>query len=177
MSMMETIAKRQSCRAYTGDQITDAQLTVLLQAANAAPVGMARFSDVKLTVIQNKALLEKLDANAAQVMQQPGLHPTYGAPTLILVSGKIVKGPMSSLPFCNCSCVMENMLLAATNLGLGCVYLLGVVNAAKQNSSLMAELKVPEGFLPVAAMAVGTPAAPLTDRVLTTDKLAIDYIR
>ena len=40
MNAMETIAKRCSCRAYRPEQITPEELKQLLQAANAAPVGM-----------------------------------------------------------------------------------------------------------------------------------------
>ena len=53
---METIAKRCSCRAYRPEQITPEELKQLLQAANAAPVGMAKYETLKISVVQSREL-------------------------------------------------------------------------------------------------------------------------
>ncbi len=57
----------------------------------------------------------------------------------------------------NASVIAENMLLTATSLGLGSVYLMAVPMTAQYNAELCKEIKVPEGFVPCAMVAVGTP--------------------
>ncbi|TGE36179.1 nitroreductase family protein [Desulfosporosinus fructosivorans] len=180
MNVMEAIAKRQSCRAYTGEQITQEELSVILKAANAAPVGKGSYEDVKLTVIQNSSLLTKLDKAAEEMLRgqvpHPMPHPTYEAPTLILVTVKPQEGPLAGVPYCNASCIMENMWLAATELGLGSVFLMGVAMAFSGNKELSDEAKIPEGFAPVALLAVGKPAQPLKDRELTDTKIVVEFV-
>ena len=65
MNTMETLTSRRSIRSYTGEQISSEELSLLLKAANAAPVGMGQYNSVHLTVIQNGELLQKIDAAGA----------------------------------------------------------------------------------------------------------------
>jgi FMN reductase (NADPH) len=85
METMKAIINRQSCRAYTGEQLTESELQTILKAANAAPVAFGYYDEVKLTVIQNPALLAKIDAAGATFFGNPNLKVRYNAPTLILV--------------------------------------------------------------------------------------------
>ncbi len=176
MEMMKTMEMRQSCRAYLQEQICEEDLNVILQAANAAPVGMGRYEDVHLTVIQDAALLNEIDSVAAEFFGDPTKHPLYGARTLILVSAVLPEAPRTSLAYCNAGCIVENMALAATDLGLGNVYIFGSVNALNLHAELVAKLNLPEGFVPVSALAVGKAATPMKARVFTK-KIETDYIR
>ncbi|MBC3887817.1 nitroreductase [Acetobacterium paludosum] len=176
METMKAIAKRKSSRVFKAQQITETELTTILQAANAAPVGMGQFESVKLTVIQNKALLEKIDEAVAALFAKTGTHPTYGAPTVILVSGAELKGPMSGVPYCNAAVIIENMAVAAADLGLGSCYLMGIIAAISIDMALCAELKVPQGFVPCSAIALGYATEELTEKELTTGKLAMERI-
>ena len=54
--------------------------------------------------------------------------------------------------------IMENMILAATDMGLGSVFLLAICAALAQNPDIMKQLQIPEGFVPTAAMALGYAA-------------------
>jgi len=176
METMKAIAKRQSSRVFKENQITETELTTVLQAANAAPVGMGKFESVKLTVIQNKALLEKIDETAAALFDRTGTHPTYGAPTVILVSGAEMAGPMSGVPYCNAACIIENMAITAADLGLGSCYLMGIIAAISIDAALCVELKVPQGFIPCSAIALGYATESLAERDLTTGKLLMERI-
>ena len=80
-----------------------------------------------------------------------------------------------SIEYHNTGTIMENMLLAATNLGLGSVYLMGAVAALNNHPDLVAQLQLPEGFVPTAAIALGHPAASLTDRDLK-GKIAVNTL-
>jgi len=176
MEAMKAIANRQSCRTYTGEQLTQKELQTILEAANASPVGMAKFDEVKLTVIQNKEFLGRLDKVGADFMGNPDLRPTYGAPTIILVSAIKPSDPQNPSSYCNAACIVENMAIAASDLGLGSVYLLGVIAALRTNAELCADLKVPEEFIPVSAIALGRSKEPLIERSLTTSKIVTEYL-
>ncbi len=177
MELMKAIATRQSCRAYTGEQLTENQLHTVLEAANAAPVGMGKYDEVKLTVIQNKELLARLDDVGAKFFRNPEVRPTYGAPTVILVSAIIPKSQNNPSSYCNAACIIENMSLAATDLGLGSVYLLGVAAALGLEPKLAEELKVPKGFMPISALALGKSSITLKERELTDSKIVTDVLK
>lgn len=68
---------------------------------------------------------------------------------------------------------MENMLLEAADLGLGAVYLFGVSQVLFANEEITKLLQVPEGFRTVSAIAVGTSADVLRERILGTDKISM----
>ena len=66
MDVMEAIAQRQSCRNFTGEKIGERELHVLLQAAQAAPVAYGDYSGVHIAVLQDPALLERLEQYARE---------------------------------------------------------------------------------------------------------------
>lgn len=161
MELMKAIATRKSTRSYKSEQISDENLNIILKAGSAAPVGMGAYNTVHLTVIQNSDLLSKITNVAREFFNNPKMNPLYNAPTLIIVSSKPnEKAPAIGLA--NASCIIENMSLAATDLGVGSVYLLGFVFAISKNKELLNELNLPEGFVPDAAIALGYPTEPLT---------------
>lgn len=174
MEFMNVIKNRQSCRAFTDKKVTESELTTILQAANAAPVGNGMYQNVQLTVIQNEELLAKLEANTHNAI--PAMeHAIYGASTVIAINCK--KEENAAMGMANASTIAENILLAATSLGLGSVYLMAVPMTAQYNAELCKEIKVPEGFVPCAMVAVGTPQAAMKERELTTGRIQTEYVR
>lgn len=169
MTTMDAILTRQSCRGFEDTQITEAQLENLLVAANAAPVGRAQFQNVALVVLQDRELFGKIEeAMKCMVPDYPNPHPLYNAPTGILVC--VPGEPIEGVNWMNAACVMENILLAAADMGLGSTFIMGAVAAMRQNPDLCAAAKVPEGFVPVSMAIVGHSAAPLEKREPTADK-------
>lgn len=177
MELKKAIATRQSCRSYTGEQITDDQLKMILEAANASPISMGKYEEVHLTVIQNKDLLAKLDNVGAKYFKNPEMRPTYGAPTVILVSGIIPKNQKNPTSYCNAGCIIENMALTATDLGIGHVYILGTAIALGFEPELCIECKIPEGFTPISALALGKTTMVFTEREMTMSNIATEYIK
>lgn len=175
MEFMKVIANRQSCRAFTGEKVTESELEVILQAGNAAPVGNGKYEDVRFTVIENKELLAKLEENTCKAI--PGMfeHPIYGASTVIAILCKKEEDP--SMAKSNASTIAENMMLAATNLGLGSIYLMAVPMAAQYNPELCTAMKVPEGFVPCVMVGVGKAQEEGKERTLTTERIATEYVR
>lgn len=174
MRTKEAMERRYSCKAYKPEQITERELNILLQAANAAPVGMGKHENVKLTVIQNRELLDRIDAEGARFFGNPQLHPLYGAPTMILVS---VNADDVEVGMCNASCVIENMCIAAADLGLGACYIRGNIKAVRDDREICEAMKVPAGFVPAGAVIAGYPAAEESPRQLVTDKFAVEYVK
>jgi nitroreductase len=171
METMKTIFTRQSVRSYQKKQITQQQLETLLKAAVASPIAMGRFNEMHLTVIQNADKLNEITLQARKV-SGPDADPLYGAPTVILVSCKSGRSTIAA----NAACVVENMALAATDMGLGSVYLWGFIEGMLQNSELVKSLKLPEGFVPASAIAVGYCDLRLTEREISLDKISTNYI-
>ncbi len=173
MNTMETILFRQSCRDYTGEQIPEEALRTILTAANAAPVGMKTYDALHLSVIQNKAVLDQMEAAVlAARPDMPHKHPLYHAPTCILVSTKQAEPMVAAMHAQSAACVVENMLLAATELGLGSTYIMGAPLVMMQNAALCQAAGVPEGFAPVAMAAVGYSAVPMEKKEPKLDQFA-----
>lgn len=176
MELMKAIAMRKSTRSYKAEQISDESLTVILHAGCAAPVGMGAYDTVHLTVIQNSNLLDKITKATANVFGNPNMKPFYGAPTLIVVSAK----PNEKVPTigtANAACIIENMALAATDLGLGSVYLMSFLPSFSADKELLKELNLPEGFVPISGIALGHPTEPLTKEKELKETIAINRIK
>lgn len=175
MELMNVIKNRQSCRAFTNETVSESELKQIIQAGNAAPVGNGDYAGVQLTVIQDKNLLVKLEINAHNAM--PGIpeHPLYGLSTVICISCK--KEDNTNIAWANASCIAENMLLAATDLGLGSIYLLAIPAIAQFNSELCKELKIQDGFEPYVMVGIGKSQNGFEERELTTDRIHTEYIQ
>lgn len=177
MKTLEAIAKRNSCRGFKADQISKAELEAIIQAGNAAPVGMGKYETLKLSVIQKKALINKIDAAGKEFFAKVGVdapHPLYGAPTFIIVSGDTSDMEMTK---CNASCIIENMIIEATDLGIGSCYIMGNIAAIKDNKEICDAVNVPEGFKPCAGLVLGYPVEEPKARELVTSKIPMDMIK
>lgn len=175
MNFMNVIANRQSCRAFSNEMIQNEELEMILQAANAAPVGYGSYENVQLTVIQDPDLIAQLEENAYQVNSGLTQHPLYGASTVIAISCKKEDTPIMAMA--NASTIAENMMLCATHLELGSVYLMAVPMIAQANPALCAAMKVQEGFAPYVMVGVGKPQQVLKERELTTQRIQTEYVR
>lgn len=174
MNTLDALFSRKSVRSYTGEQITAEELEVILKSAYAAPIGMGKYEDMHLTVIQNPKLLDRIDAAAAAMFGDRSRHPLYNAPTLIVVSSRAPEAGnimMENLAFSNAAIVVHNMALAATEMGLGACYIWGATAAVLQNQDLIAELNLPEKFVPCCAVSLGK-----TDEVYSVREIPADRI-
>lgn len=175
MDLIKAIALRKSTRNYKPEQISDESLTTIVNAGCAAPVGNGAYDSVHLTVIQNSSLLERISKTAANIFGTPNASPLYGAPTLIIISGK----PNDNFPnveIANAACIIENMALAATSMGIGSVYLWGILYAFNTDKELLKELNLPEVFIPVSSIALGYPIEPLTEEKELKQSIKVNKI-
>ena len=151
MSVAEVLNIRKSVRSYTGAPVTDDQLSALLAAAYAAPVGMGKYETIHLTVITNQEILDEIDANGAAFFGNPDIHPLYGAPLLIVVSSS-EDGNVASA---NVAMIVHNMALEAVELGIGHVDIYGATAGLAANKALVDKIGIPAGFTPLGAIAAG----------------------
>lgn len=174
MNVIDAILSRKSVRSYTGEQISEDELKTILMAAQAAPVGLAAYENVHLSVITNKEILKKINTNAEKAFNRANM--LYGAPTLILVSTKLAGGSMDNVAYSNAASIVENMALAAVELGVGACHIWGAVMAMAGNEELVAKLKLPAGFTPVCALAVGKTEEKYEKRSIAADRIGVNYI-
>ena len=65
MDAREAILTRYACMQYSDEQITEEQIKALIEAANAAPVGMGDYSGYELIVVQDEEIRKAIDGGTA----------------------------------------------------------------------------------------------------------------
>ena len=168
MQTFECIAARKSIRDFQRVSVDRDKLEKIVQAALYAPGGMRAYDTLHLTQVTNRDVLAKFLKMAREEMGDDKADPIHGAPALIVVS---VKEP-THIAFANAACLIQNMMLEATDLGLGSLYVCGIINALREKAAFKELLRLPEGFTPVGAAAVGyaskgAPAVRLVPNIVT----------
>ncbi|UCG37587.1 MAG: nitroreductase family protein [Candidatus Bathyarchaeota archaeon] len=144
---MNTIFARRSIRKYSAKSVSDQNVTIMLQAAMAAPSASNR-KPWHFIVVTSRETLDALGR----------AHP-YGkmlleAPLCVAVCGdKNISGRYWML---DCSAATENLLLAATALDLGAVWL-GVYPREERVAVVRKILKIPENIVPLNLISIGHP--------------------
>ena len=149
---LNPIFARRSVRKFTAKPVSPEMIHDLLEAGMAAP--SARACDPwSFIVIQKR---ETLDAMAdimpyGQMLRQ--------APLAIAVVGDQSKAAEGELSYMiqDCSAAAENILIAASLLGLGGVWL-GAHPRPERMEPLIKTLNLPSHITPVALLAIGYPA-------------------
>ncbi len=164
MNVSEAIAKRKSVRAYLDKPVSDDDLAKIVEAGRWAP----NAGEFQISVIRSPELRQRINDLTHDAMvnsgipflQQrvalPGYQPLYGAPVAILFSGP-AKAPYSAI---NAALAAENMILEATELGMGSCFLVSPTLAlnAEDNQALAKEAGIPDGFKLFCAIIVGYSA-------------------
>ncbi len=148
MDFEKVLLSRKSCREYTDRPVEDDKLYNVVTAASLAPLGLPKNGKPHITIVTDKDMLKALGSQFG-----PDKDIIYGAPALIIAS--CPPAPMEGVAQMNAACVVEMMALQATNEGLGNIYLYGVTAALAKNEDLMKQLGIPEGFVPLSALALG----------------------
>ena len=172
METLQTIFSRKSVKTYTGEPVSQDKRDTVIKAALSSPVGMGKFENVHLTVIENKELLTAIDRNAAEFFGDPARTPLYNAPILVVVSTP----NQGNVDSANAAMVVHNMCLAAIELGMGSCAIYGATKALSANEELVAKLNLPEGFVPTGSAIFGPTEATFELRDIPMDKMAVNYI-
>ncbi|HOF53120.1 MAG TPA: nitroreductase family protein [Bacilli bacterium] len=153
MDILDTIKKRQSVRDFSEEKISEEHLKIILDAAYHAPIGRAAYNRYELIVIKHK---EKIDALAQKITEAGILtkHPFFHAPLVIFVA---VKPNRERLDGCDTGCLIENMMLAATSLGLGSCFLYTVSEVINGRPFLLQALGLSDEYRAMSAVVIGHP--------------------
>ncbi len=164
MDVSEAIAKRKSIRAYLNKPISNDDLEKIIEAGRWAP----NAGEFQISVVRNPDLRQKINDRTHEAMLNSGIEflqqraslqgyqPLYGAPVLILLSGP-ADAPYSAV---NTALAAENMLLAATGLGLGSCFMISPTLAlnGEANRDLAREAGIPDAHTLQCAVIVGYTA-------------------
>lgn len=110
---LDTIKTRRSIRKYKSDAIPEEILNKIIEAGSYAPSGMGR-QPVIILAVTNKELRDRLSKLNADVMHSTN-DPFYGAPVVLVV----LADKNAPTHVYDGSLVMENLMLAAHDLGIG----------------------------------------------------------
>lgn len=156
MNTLDAIFSRKSTRAYKSEQISEEALETIIKAGCAAPIGMGRYDTLHITVVQNEEILTKIYKEAEESMfKLVGIRKNmdYGAKTMIVVSS--MPAYREGMDAANVGIVIENMVIAATDLGIDSVILGGPMPAIEESGELKQLLGIPDGFTPILGVALG----------------------
>jgi len=158
-SAIEIIHKRTSVRDYTERKVTRDQLETLVRAGMAAPTAMNK-QPWLFVAIDDKEVLNSLGAVL------PYGKMLLKSTAAIVVCGdmnKVLDGHGKEMWIQDCSAASENILLAATDLGLGAVWT-GVYPAEDRVSAVKKVLNLPANLIPLNVIPVGYPAGDTTPK-------------
>ena len=161
MNTLEAIKSRHSTRAFTDKQISAEDLDAILFAGGQAAVGGADFKSLKIYAVQDP--------------EGHGAHPIYGAPTVIVLAGK--ESILPNIHFTNAGCVLQNMLVAATDLGIDSVYLWLPMYGINSEPAVMERLGFPEGFTCIGTIALGYAEKEFKKPRGEEQRIEVTYIR
>ncbi len=174
MEFKDALKKRCSTRSFTDRRVSDEDVQTIINAAQMAPLALGDNKTSHLTVIRDPETMEAI-RNACMLKRKDGtmLDPLFGATTMIIFSATDVSD--DHIEYCNAGCVIENMIMAAADLGLGSCYIWGCLKKLRKNDEAVALLKLPEGYEILSAFVCGYPTEPIADRT-PTENIATDIL-
>ena len=146
--LIQTIFARRSIRRYTAEPVSKEDIETLLEAAMAAPSASNR-KPWQFVVVTERQTLDAL----AEV--HPHGKMLFEATLCISVCGDLTTFERFWVQ--DCSAATENLLLAATALGLGAVWL-GVYPREDRIAAIRQVLGLPETITPLNLVSIGHPA-------------------
>ncbi|MDR0953512.1 MAG: nitroreductase family protein [Elusimicrobiota bacterium] len=150
MQLLDAINKRRSIRQFTGQPITDEQLQTILNAAMMAPTGR-NIQEWEFLVIKDKETLLKI------IEVHPYTQMLTEAACAIIVCGNMQKDDAESFWIGDCGAASQNILLTATDLGLGSCWC-GVQNSKERTDGIRKLFNLPSHIMPFNVIAIGRPA-------------------
>lgn len=150
MDILHAIHSRRSVRQYTGEPVTEEEVRILLDAAMIAP-SAGNAQPWHFLVVDDPALLAKI----------PDIHAYAGmapkAAVSVLVCGDLDAEKYPGFWVQDCSAAMQNLLLAATGIGLGGVWT-GIYPLEERVESFRRLFALPERVVPLGLAVIGRPA-------------------
>lgn len=181
--VINNIKNRRSVRAYKDEQIKEDELQIIIDAGLWAP-SAHNSQPWHFTVVQDAQLISQMSTISTREMAksevswvarmgQSGRDIFYGAPTVIVVSGK--KEDFLN-PLIDCSAAVQNLLLAAESLDIGSCWI-GLIRFFFDDVEEVKKLQLPEGQKPLYAVCLGYKMRPNGTGGPTRAAGTVSYIR
>ena len=194
MDYFEIMHKRTSSRKFTGEPLTEEEISKILEAGALAPVGSNRYHDLHFTVVTDKVVLKTISeasqirrsnskemaeiinnvSNAAEILEQSNAYdPFYDAAAVIFVSHR-KQDLEPHIEWCNAASVTLAMHLATVEMGLGSCFMWFALDSMRRIPELDHTdlLQLPEDFEPLLGLAVGHIGEPLKERDIDAGRIA-----
>ena len=172
LNLLQTIRDRRAVRDFTGETVSPGVVYQLISAASWAPSAM-NGQNCHFTVITDKALLDEISTKAKEWLLKNGpntlqsqhfrdllsdenFHLLYNAPVLIVISAPSQNQWATE----DCAVAAQNMMLAATGLGLGSCWI-GFAQGWLNTPEGQDLLNISRHYRCVAPVIVGHPKAVL----------------
>ena len=151
MELKEVLLKRRSVRKFTDEPVSDEMINELLHAAMSGPSACNK-RPWEFYVITNEQKLNELKSASR--------FTPYAAKLAIVVCGNLSHAlplKMAEYWIQDCSAATENILLRATDLGLGTVWC-GIHPQKKAEERVQKILEIPNKQIPLNIIFIGHPA-------------------
>ncbi len=151
MELKEVLLKRRSVRKFTEQPVSDEMIEELLHAAMSGPSACNR-KPWEFYVVTNEQVLEELKTASK--------FSKFSAKLSIVVCGNLSRAlPMHLADYWiqDCSAATENILLRATDLGLGAVWC-GIHPQKRAEEKVRKALGISEKQIPLNIIYIGHPA-------------------
>jgi nitroreductase len=145
--LIKTIFSRRSIRKYTAELVSENDIRTMIEAAMAAP-SASNLKPWHFVVVTNRQILDEL------ALVHPHGKMLSQAPLCVAVCGDTTIS--ASVWVQDCSAATQNLLLAATALGLGAVWL-GVYPRQDRVNNIRKTLKLPDTIIPLNLISIGYP--------------------
>lgn len=150
MDAIEALMTRCSIRTFGPAPVPAETVGRLLDVLHRSP-SAADARPWQFVVVDRRDLLGRLDA------AMPKCDMLKTAPLAILVCADPARGKIPGFWPQDCAAATENLLIAVHGLGLGGVWI-GLHPVADRERAVREILGVPDGIVPFAMVAIGTPA-------------------
>ncbi|MBR4151072.1 MAG: nitroreductase family protein [Firmicutes bacterium] len=149
---LDVMKERRSIRKFKPGQIKPEELEAVLEAGKYAPTGGGR-QGVIIVAVQDPENVAAVDALNAKILDKPGAHPYYGAPTIILVfeTDQCFTHELDGAAACT------NMVNAAYAVGLGSCWIhrCKPMFETDEGKALLKKWGIEEPVYGVASLALG----------------------
>lgn len=151
MEFDQVLRLRKSSRRYTEEEVSRGDEEAILEAVMASSVGKHNDKGYIIAVVRNKDILDTIRREEKE--KTGGGDPMYKAPLLFVICK--TKEAVDYLERFDAGIISEHIQLKAAELGLGSVILFGFIRHLGMDAEYIKKMNLPEGVLPVLAVAVG----------------------
>ncbi len=155
MDIFEALFTRRSIRKFTSEDVSDADLEIMLRAAMVAPSGH-NSQPWHFVVVRDKALLASIASS------HPHAKMAVEAPLAIVVCANPAEAKEPRYWQQDCTAALENMLLAARGKNIGTVWC-GLYPLEERVEPVRQLLKIPADINILALGIAGHPAQPFVE--------------